>query len=239
MSMLNYLFKKEIYSLVLFSTLTTTIWAQNIMPSAYSSNSKINYVRTWDAVKPDTSANNFTINSSLQQSIIATKYIDGQGRPLQTVAKRGSMVTANNPVDMVIPNVYDDYGREIYKYLPFAANNTGDNTNISNGLFKLNPFQQDSTFNKGMFSDENYFYAKTVFENSPLGRAKENYNAGNNWVGSAAQSSEANRHGIKTKYWINTAADSVRELERYRCNKQFRNLFYFLNLCPQVNYIRP
>ncbi|MBL0335912.1 MAG: hypothetical protein IPP73_11610 [Chitinophagaceae bacterium] len=29
-------------------------------------------------------------------------------------------------------------------------------------------------------------------------------------VGTASQSSEANRRGIKTKYWLNTVADSVR-----------------------------
>ena len=193
-----------------FLCLSIFMMAQQITPAAYSSDAKINYIRTWDAIKPDTTANNFTINSSLQHSKITTQYIDGQGRPLQVVAMRASMITGSNPVDMVMPNVYDEFGREVYKYLPFAANNTGSNIHINDGLFKINPFQQDSTFNKDMFSDETYYYGKTVFENSPLGRPKESYSPGNNWVGSAVQGSEADRHGIKTKNWINTIADSVR-----------------------------
>ncbi|MBL7738480.1 MAG: hypothetical protein JNK14_04625, partial [Chitinophagaceae bacterium] len=108
------------------------------------------------------------------------------------------------------PVEYDEYSREVYKYLPFAANNTGGNTSISDGFFKVNPFQQDSAFNKGMFSDETWYYSKTVFEASPLSRTLEAYAPGNNWVGTSGESSEANRRGVKMKYWINTATDSVR-----------------------------
>ncbi|MBL7738462.1 MAG: RHS repeat-associated core domain-containing protein, partial [Chitinophagaceae bacterium] len=108
------------------------------------------------------------------------------------------------------PVEYDEYSREVYKYLPFAANNTGGNTSISDGFFKVNPFQQDSAFNKSMFSDEAWYYSKTVFEASPLSRTLEAYAPGNNWVGTSGESSEANRRGVKMKYWINTTTDSVR-----------------------------
>jgi RHS repeat-associated protein len=185
--------------------------AQQISPAPYNSNVKINYIRTWDPVKPYTDDADVISSARTTQEVRqATQYFDGLGRPIQTVVKKGSMTTGSSAVDMVVPVVYDEFGREQYKYLPFAANSTGGNTSISDGLFKLNPFQQDSAFNKGMFADESYYYSKTVFEASPLSRVLEAYAPGNSWVGTAGQGSEANRRGVKSKQWINTVTDSVR-----------------------------
>lgn len=204
--------KGVLFSIIVMIALINSINAQVIMPAAYSSSIKINYVRTWDPVKPySDDADVISSSRTLQEVRQSTQYFDGLGRPLQTVIKKGSLVTGSSPVDLVSPVVYDDFGREVYKYLPFAANSTGGNSSISDGLFKLNPFQQDSTFNKGMFSNETYYYGMNVLEATPgAARAIETYGAGDNWVGSASQSSEANRHGIKTKYWLNKVADSVR-----------------------------
>jgi len=182
---------------------------QQIAPTAYSSNIKVNYVRTWDATSPQTNLDTLR-SKTLKDVKQATQYIDGLGRPLQTVVMKGSMVTGGSPVDLVNPVLYDDFGREMFKYLPFAANSTGSNSHINDGLFKLNPFQQDSAFNKGMFSDESWYYSQTKIENSPLSRVRESFAPGNNWVGTSGQSNESNRHSVKAKYWINTATDSVR-----------------------------
>lgn len=203
--------KRVLFLMIVLAALMSSISAQVTMPAAYSSSIKINYVRVWDPVKPYTDdADVISSSRTLQEVRQSTQYFDGLGRPLQTVIKKGSLVTGSSPVDFVSPVVYDEFGREVYKYLPFAANSTGGNSSISDGLFKLNPFQQDSTFNKGMFSDEAYYYGKIVFEPSPANRVLESYAPGDNWVGSASQSSEANRHGLKTKYWVNNVADSVR-----------------------------
>lgn len=184
---------------------------QVTMPSPYSSNVNVNHVRTWEPVKPYSSdADVISSSRTVQEVRQATVYFDGLGRPFQTVVRRGSLVSGDTARDLVSPVVYDELGREVYKYLAFAANNTGSNTSVSDGKFKLNPFQQDSTFNKGMFSDESYYYGKSVFESSPLNRILESYSPGNSWVGSAGESSEADRRGIKSKYWLNTTADSVR-----------------------------
>jgi RHS repeat-associated protein len=188
---------------------TLSIKAQQITPAAYASGTVVNYIRSWDATSPQSNPDTL-ISKSLKDVKQATQYVDGLGRPLQTVIKKGSMVTGSAPVDLVSSVVYDGFGREIYKYLPFAANSTGSNTSISDGLFKLNPFQQDSTFDKGMFSDESWYYGQTNFEASPLNRALESFAPGNSWVGTSGQGSEANRHSVKVKYWINTTTDSVR-----------------------------
>jgi hypothetical protein len=131
-----------------------------------------------------------------------TQYMDGLGRPLQTVIKRGCMVTGSSPLDLVAPMLYDEFGRGQYSYLPFVANTTGGNTSVNNGKFKLNPVQQDSSFNKDQFSDENWYYSQTVFENSPVEQVQKKMAPGNNWIGSS--------RSIESKYWINTNEDSVR-----------------------------
>ncbi|MBS1656235.1 MAG: hypothetical protein JSU05_15390, partial [Bacteroidetes bacterium] len=190
--------------------LQTTLRGQQIAPAPYSSDTLINYIRTWDAIIPMTDAGKLVLTTRGDSAKIATQYFDGLGRVLQTVLRQGSMTTGSTAVDLVSPVVYDEFGREQYKYLPFAANSTGSNTSISDGAFKLNPFQQDSVFCKAQYSDENYYYNKTVFESSPMNRVQEAYAAGDNWVGTAGQSSESNRRGIKTKYWFNTVTDSVR-----------------------------
>lgn len=185
--------------------------AQQITPTAYNGNIKVNYVRTWEPVKPYTNdADVISTSRTIHEVRQATQYFDGLGRPLQTVVKRGSMITGEAAKDLVVPVVYDEFGREQYKYSAFAANTTGSNASLMDGYFKLNPFQQDSTFKKGMFSDEAYYYGRTVFEASPLNRPLEMYTAGNNWVGTAGDGTEANRRGVKMKYFINTVTDSVR-----------------------------
>ena len=201
--------KKCLFLAAALITLTSIVHAQQVMPTAYGSGIKLNYVRTWDAMAPITQEDTM-LTRPYKDVKQTTAYFDGLGRPLQTVAKKGSLITGDTARDMVMPVVYDELGREQYQYLPFAANNTGSNTSMSDGKFKLNPFQQDSAFNKGLFSDETYYYSKTVFEASPAARPLETYAPGNNWVGTASQSSEANRRGIKAKYWVNTTTDSVR-----------------------------
>lgn len=206
-------FKNEILKIsvcIILLTYSLQLTAQpRTAPVPYSSNAKVNYVRTWEATAPEQNANYLMIRA-LKDVKQTTQYFDGLGLPLQLVIRQGSMETGGSPRDFVSAVDYDDLGREQYKYLPFAANNAGGNSSINDGFFKLNPFQQDSVFCKAVFSDESYYYSKTSFEASPLNRALENYAPGDNWVGTAGQSSEANRHGVKIKYWINTNEDSVR-----------------------------
>jgi RHS repeat-associated protein len=180
------------------------LYSQETAPNPYSSGTPVNYVRSWDAVKPETNPNNLTISTTLQQSRMATNYFDGLGRPLQSVVKQGSMATGESAVDLVSPIVYDEFGREQFKYLSFAANNTGSNSSISDGMFKLNPFQQQASFMNGQFGGqgETYFYSQTVFEASPLNRVEKGMAQGNSWVG--------NSRGVEIKYWINTSIDDVK-----------------------------
>ncbi|NII28882.1 hypothetical protein HB364_27640 [Pseudoflavitalea sp. X16] len=190
------------------------------LPATYNSNIKVNYVRTWNAKAPDTGSASLVtrVLKDVQQT---TAYFDGLGRPLQTVVKQGSLTTGSSPVDLVSPVIYDEFGREKYKYLPFAANNAGSNGSISDGLFKLNPFQQQVQFYNAQLTGQsgetnvgsnslNWAYSQTAFEASPLNRVQESFAPGSSWVGSTARSAENDRRSVKAKYLINTIADSVR-----------------------------
>jgi hypothetical protein len=140
--------------------------AQVSPPAAYSPGVKVNYVRMWEMRAPLQDAN-APLTAEAKDAKQTTLYFDGLGRSLQMVIKKGSLVT--NPsdpassaaaVDMVSSVVYDAFGREQYKYLPFAANSTGGNTSISDGQFKMNPFQQQASFAAGQYPGESFFYAK-------------------------------------------------------------------------------
>ena len=177
--------------------------AQVITPTAYSSAIKINYIRTWDATAPEQSTATLKTRNvtDVKQS---TQYFDGLGRPIETVMKQTSPLQK----DMVTAAVYDAFGREQYKYLPFVSTTTTAGTEITNdGNFKLNPFQQDSVFSKAQYTGETYYYGQTVFEASPLNRAMQSFAPGNSWVGSKGTGTE---RAIGNQYLLNTVLDSVR-----------------------------
>lgn len=197
------------FGIAIFACLAIDCFSQQPTPGNPASMS-LNYVRVWQAVKPDTNRNNFIFSNALQTSVITTDYFDGLGRSLQKVVKQGSYPTGGSSVDLVAPTIYDGFGRESIRYLPFAANTAAGNTSINDGIFKLNPFHQDSSFSSSQYTGETWFYSKTNYEFSPLGRPLENFATGNNWIGTSTQSSESNRHSVKIKYWLNTALDSVR-----------------------------
>jgi len=171
-------------------------WAQPITaPSPYAA-APGSYVKSWQALGPIQDGNAITISpvTTAQQT---TQYLDGLGRPVQTVAKQASPLQQ----DVVTPVVYDAYGRTPYSYMPFVSvvAQSGDVTN--DGNFKLDAFQQDVAFNTAQFSGEQYFYSQTNYELSPLNRPLTTYAPGNNWVGSS--------RGVGMQYLVNGVSDSV------------------------------
>ncbi|MBI5370933.1 MAG: hypothetical protein HZA79_02775 [Sphingobacteriales bacterium] len=145
----------------------------------------------------------------------ATQYFDGLGRPLQTVIKQGSLQTGGSATDMVSSVVYDGFGREAIKYLPYAEATAAD------GLFKSNPFTPQVNFYNTQLNGQtgetsvgvsglNWAYGKTNFEASPLSRVNESYAPGVSWVGSEGNVDLNLRHRVQMKYWINTVADEVK-----------------------------
>ncbi|PWV56447.1 DUF6443 domain-containing protein [Chitinophaga sp. S165] len=166
-------------------------------PAAYT-NTVSNYVRTWEPDMPVTDTTVSVLMSKKTREVKqTTQYFDGLGRPLQTVLKGVSSAGG----DMVVPVVYDDFGRESYKYMPYVQ----QSGNVSDGKFKSTPFAVQKVFyrngilNPGIAGDS-IFYSRTEFEASPLNRPLKDYGPGSSWVSRPQQN----------QYQVNTVGDSVR-----------------------------
>ncbi len=207
--------KKSIYTLLLLMAVMRA-GAQNIpngtgvpgaipvtTPGSYNG-INLNYVRTWEASQPlkDAAAVSSS-NKTIKEVKQSTVFLDGLGRPLQTVIKGISP----GGKDQVTTVLYDDLGRELYKYLPYVQ--TSGNT--SDGEFKQDPFNAQKAFyenpalNKNL-SGEKIFYSQQVLESSPLGRVLNTYSPGNTW----ASTSNSGDHPVQQKYQLNALSDSVR-----------------------------
>ena len=151
----------------------------------------LNYIRNRTVKRPGitdkSSADGLSDPADIQQS---TTYFDGLGRSVQTVSRQASPLGK----DLVVPQVYDEFGREGTHYLPYVSPS-------SDGNYKTNPIGEHSTFNSSQFPGDQYYYGRTDFEPSPLNRPVAHYSAGNSWV-------SANR-GVATQYLVNTSGDSV------------------------------
>jgi Domain of unknown function (DUF6443) len=177
------------------------------LPAAYvfpGGQVKVNYVRTHEAVAPNNTATveQFNAINDYWQTKEATAYVDGLGRPLQTVIRKAT--SGNAPKDIVSMNIYDPFGIETVKYMPYVATS-------NDGLLKTNPFVDQQAFyttqyrdanNELMFKGEQVFYSQTEFEASPLNRPTKTMAQGNSWAGKGK--------GVGMEYRINDANDQVR-----------------------------
>ncbi|WP_343745234.1 DUF6443 domain-containing protein [Chitinophaga sp.] len=160
------------------------------LPPAYAT-PVVNYVRTWEPSAPLTDPAAVITSGQVAEVKQTTQYFDGLGRPLQTVAKGMSDMGR----DIVAPVVYDAFGREQFKYLPYVHS-------ASDGKFKTSPFSDQQQFyqNSGSYPNEKIFYSQTEFEASPLNRVLKTYAPGNSWA----------TRPVNHQYLVNTTQDSVR-----------------------------
>lgn len=172
-------------------------------PIAYAAGTTVNYVRSWEPQKSYLQETDVVSSlRTVEEVHKTTQYVDGLGRPIQAV----SWQTSRFKADIVAPVVYDEYGREQFKYLPYAAPS-------NDGNFKMNPFNDQSTFYNSYktqqpgYNNETFFYSKTVFEQSPLNRADRTFAPGNTWAGSEGTTSEKS---VIIQYLVNNSADAVK-----------------------------
>jgi RHS repeat-associated protein len=125
-------------------------------------------------------------------------YFDGLGRPLQTVATWASPLTK----DLVAPLEYDNYGREVKKYLPYV--DAGVNGSLrTNAYASQGSFYQPGSAANGIAKDNNP-YSQTHIEFSPFSRPLENGNPGETWQ-------PGSNHTLKQYFSLNTAAENIRK----------------------------
>jgi RHS repeat-associated protein len=171
----------------------------------YSNTFSNNYIRIWEPRQPYNNETSVVSTARLISEVNQTsQYLDGLGRPIQTVNKGANP----NLTDIVTLVVYDIYGKESYKYLPY-------NSTANDGALKLNPFNDQLSFYSSTYvnqqkalTNEQYYYGKTIYENSPLGRIQKSFAPGNSWVGS--EGSTTNEHALSSQYLISNSNDLVR-----------------------------
>ena len=180
-------------------------------PTGYVTGTTVNYITTWTPQQPYTLETDVSSTSRLVAEVTqSTQYFDGLGRPLQAVDWQASP----NQKDIVAPVIYDAYGREQYKYLPYTATD-------ATGTFKVNPFGDQSTFysstylsDQGSLKNEQYYYSHTVYEASPLNRAAKSFAPGNSWAGSEVAANGTTRTAVEkavsVQYLVNNSSDVVR-----------------------------
>ncbi|MBO3699525.1 DUF6443 domain-containing protein [Roseivirga sp. E12] len=157
------------------------------------STDKVSYVRSYDFYKALTSDGTLSTEITNGNVMQSTQYVDGLGRPIQSVARRA----LPGGYDMVQFSVYDEFGRQVYQPLPFQSNH-------NDGRLHLTPSTQQGTFMNGHYTDEDIFYGLAEYDNSPLGRVTKQMAPGNSWAGSGVgvtSTSRANVSGDAVRVW--------------------------------------
>ncbi len=159
----------------------------------------LNYIVSNAVLSPNVTLPNqigtLTVDS-LSQSI---QYLDGLGRPMQTVIPQGSPLRK----DIVQPNVYDQFGREAATYLPFVSTE-------ANGLYKANPTSSGGGYTNSIhynfyhaaadqIANDDVPYSQTIFEPSPLNRPIQQFGAGKDW--------KDNNKAVASQYLINQTSE--------------------------------
>jgi hypothetical protein len=173
-------------------------------PAGYMNGSQsplVNYVRERDAMGRITDTNTFAGAGYVDVKEI-TQFFDGLGRPFQTVNRQ--ITPGSDPNDLVTSMVYDPFGREVYKYLPYVATTVNSN----DGGLKQDQYNAQQNFYQNIYpteqpayTGERVYYGQTQFEASPLNRVLQTMAPGNSWAGSG--------NGMAQQYLVNNAADSV------------------------------
>lgn len=177
------------------------------LPEAYSAIAG-NHIRVWVPQQGFIDEAGVTGSTNVAEVSKSTQYFDGLGRLLQTVGWKVSP----NQKDIVSPIVYDQFGREQYKYLPYEVGTI-------DGSFQLNPFGAQKTFYSTTYiteqpalSGEKFYYGHTQFEPSPLNRTSKIFAPGNSWAGSEINSIDraTNEKATSLQYLVNNENDHIR-----------------------------
>ena len=135
-------------------------------------------------------------------------YYDGLGRPKQTVtAKAGGQGQ-----DVIIPAIYDSYGRQPKDYLPYAdaaqssSQSSLDYRTNSTLITSLNSYYVQKFSSELSVATPNP-YSEKFYEPSPLCRVIKQGSPGEAWKVNTSADSD---HNIKIGYSVNNANDMVK-----------------------------
>ena len=142
-------------------------------------------------------------NDTIQKSAETVTYFDGLGRAKQTIQIKGGK-TPNN--DLVIPIIYDCFGRQVRDYMPIpqnGSNNGGIYPQSSDCSTDGNAFPVASP--TPIYSSAEKIYSRKVLENSPLDRIQQQIQPGADWQNHPVNFAyQTNKTGDVLKFTTNT-----------------------------------
>jgi RHS repeat-associated protein len=147
------------------------------------------------------------LNRNACELMQTVQYLDGLGRPIQTVMVKGNPDATK---DMIQPTAYDAFGRETSKYLPYttATGSPGSyRSDALNGTSGYSNSGQKVFYNQ---TGQNYTtipspLAVTGLEPSPLNRVVEQGAPGDPWQFTGSGDPNSAFHTVKTAYLVNNA----------------------------------
>ncbi len=136
-----------------------------------------NYVRTFVPI-----GNNATPNEPIHNQISYEEnwsenivYFDGLGRPMQQIQVAGSPTGQ----DIISPIIYDDLGRVVQDYLPYAFNQMSLDIQ---GAYRSTPIPEQKNFYDTYYGENpNFTFGEKLFDGSPLNRVMEQGFPGEAW----------------------------------------------------------
>ncbi len=185
--------------------------------------SAMNYIRTITYREPYT-----TVPASGFKHIEEIQYFDGLGRPAQVV----QVGTSPKGNDIIQPVLYDSFGREAIKTLPYPDNRSGAfRTGVTEAT--VNAYYSSETLT-GKEKDSRAF-TRTVYDNSPLNRVVSQTGPGtaweakpvtinyltntstkSGWVVSGDYSFSASSYGDSTLYVVETIDEGGSSTREYK-----------------------
>lgn len=193
----------------LFSALA--VYAQQ--PLGNGASSAHNYIQRTVLTQPMTAVPSHPTTAQAMRDIT---YFDGLGRPVQQVEVKASGGTGY--LDMVTPMPYDAYGRQAYRYLPYATA-VGSGGAYKSGAVAAQASYYAATPPEGL-SSNTHPYSRSVYEPSPLERIREQGAPGQLWQPAPSRSGSSGRT-VSVEYASNDTAPfsntaSMHRVTRYR-----------------------
>ncbi|MFD0766129.1 DUF6443 domain-containing protein [Mucilaginibacter lutimaris] len=150
-------------------------------PLSVVASSDKNYILTSVPRVPGIKTEGALANRSTCELMQTVQYMDGLGRPVQTVVVKGSSDALK---DLIQPVAYDYFGRETYKFQPFAS------AVAASGSYRADALQQQlSYYNNGAGGSQQPNgvvnnakpFSVSVYEQSALNRVTEQGAPGEAW----------------------------------------------------------
>ena len=148
-------------------------------------------------------------SASDNEKITSIQYVDGLGRPVQTVGVKAG----GQSQDIVTFIEYDQLGRQAKEYLPYATTSNG-------GAYRTNSLNATNSFyNVAKYGNTANPYSEKHFEASPLNRVLEQAAPGGMWILNKTSNTD---HTIKFEYDTNSGT----EVKKYTVSLSFTNTTY-------------